>query len=51
LLNESKVIRYIEPEKKTKGVHAKLIYPDGSLISDGTVFPDFNKVDKMEVKK
>ncbi|HDH1461216.1 TPA: hypothetical protein PIT96_005439, partial [Klebsiella michiganensis] len=48
-LDESKVIRYIEPEKKIKGVHAKIIYPDGSVISDGTVFPDFDKVDKMNV--
>ncbi|EOX2817554.1 hypothetical protein ACPE51_000042 [Escherichia coli] len=51
LLDESKVIRYIEPEKKIKGVHAKIIYPDGSVISDGTVFPDFDKVDKMNIDK
>ncbi|MGK8541601.1 hypothetical protein ACRS43_01755 [Enterobacter cloacae] len=51
LLDESKIIRYIEPEKKIKGVHAKIIYPDGSVISDGTVFPDFDKIDKMNVKK
>ena len=49
LLDESKIVRYIEPEKKIKGVHAKIIYPDGSVISDGTVFPDFDTVDKMNV--
>ena len=51
LLDEGKIIRYIEPEKKIKGVHAKIIYSDGSVISDGTVFPDFDKIDKMNVKK
>ena len=50
-MDESKIIRYIEPEKKIKGVHAKIIYPDGSVISDGTVFPDFDTIDKMNVKK
>jgi len=49
LLDESKIIKYVEPEKKVKGVHAKIIYPDGSVISDGTVFPDFDKVDKMNL--
>lgn len=49
LLDESKISRYIEPEQKIKGVHAKIIYPDGSVISDGTVFPDFDKVDKMKL--
>ena len=50
-LDESKVIRYIEPEKKIKGVYPKIIYPDGSIISDGTVFPDFDKLDKMKIKQ
>ena len=49
-LDESKVIRYIEPGKKTKGVYPKTIYPDGSIVSDGTVFPDFDKVDSMIIK-
>jgi len=51
LLDEGKVIRYIDPEKKIKGVHAKIIYPDGSVTSYGAVFPDFDKVDKMNVNK
>ncbi len=49
-LDESKIIRYIEPEKKVKGVYPSIIYPDGSVISDGTVFPDFDKVDRMNVE-
>lgn len=47
-LDESKVVKYIEPEVKVKGVHPKIIYPDGTVVSDGTVFPDFDKVDKMK---
>jgi len=49
LIDEKKITRYVEPEKKIKDVHPKIIYPDGSVISDGTVFPDFNEVDKMKV--
>lgn len=50
-LDENKIIRYIEPEKKIKGIYPKIIYPDGSVTSDGTVFPDFDKIDKMKVGK
>ena len=50
LLDEKKIIRYVEPEKKVKGIYPKIIYPDGGIISDGTVFPDFDKLDKMKVK-
>ncbi|MEB8218002.1 hypothetical protein [Citrobacter braakii] len=49
VIDESKVVKYIGIEKKIKGVHSKIIYQDGSVISDGTVFPDFDKVDKMKI--
>ncbi|PLR45978.1 hypothetical protein [Chimaeribacter arupi] len=49
-LDESKVVKNIEPMKKEKGVYTKIIYPDGSMVSDGTVFPDFEKVDKMKIR-
>ena len=49
-LDESKIIRYIQPGKKIKGVYPNIIYPDGSIVSDGTVFPDFDKVDSMVIK-
>jgi hypothetical protein len=49
LIDEKKLVRYVEPEKKIKGVHSKIVYPDGSVVSDGTVFPNFDKVDKMKV--
>ncbi|WP_249168472.1 hypothetical protein [Erwinia sp. E602] len=48
-LDENKLIRCIEPEKKIKGVYPGIIYPDGRVTSDGTVFPDFDKIDKMQV--
>lgn len=32
-------------------MHSKIEYPDGSVISDGTVFPNFDKVDKMNIDK
>ncbi|MRS90400.1 hypothetical protein GJV04_10210 [Enterobacteriaceae bacterium RIT714] len=51
LLDERKIIRYIEPEKKIDGVYSKIIYPDGSIAPERTLFPDFNKVDKMKVEK
>ncbi|EHV2370005.1 hypothetical protein K0E15_004553, partial [Salmonella enterica] len=51
LIDEGKITQYIEPAKKIKGVHSKIIYPDGSIVSDGTVFPDFDKIDKMNVGK
>ena len=47
-LDERKIVRFVEPEKKIKGVHSRIIYPDGGVVSDGTIFPDFDKVDKMK---
>jgi len=28
-----------------------MIYPDGSIAPERTLFPDFDKVDKMKIKK
>ena len=47
-LDERKIVRFVQRKKKIKGVHSRIIYPDGSVVSDGTVFPDFDKVDKMK---
>ncbi|WP_165699111.1 hypothetical protein, partial [Chimaeribacter arupi] len=47
---ENKVVRYIGVEKKIEGVYSKIVYPDGSVVSDRTIFPDFEKVDKMKIK-
>ncbi|MEX0535556.1 hypothetical protein AB3X28_25215 [Raoultella terrigena] len=43
-LDESKVTRYIGVAKKVPGSYAKIIYPDGSVAPEGTIIPDFNKI-------
>ncbi|XUA17682.1 hypothetical protein ACQVA2_13465 [Citrobacter sp. OP27] len=43
-LDESKVTRYIGVAKKEPGTYAKIIYPDGSVAPEGTIIPDFNKI-------
>lgn len=43
-LDESKVTRYIGVAKKEPGAYAKIIYPDGSVAPEGTIIPDFNKI-------
>ncbi|MRS90401.1 hypothetical protein GJV04_10220 [Enterobacteriaceae bacterium RIT714] len=48
-VDEMKVIRYIEPAKKIDDVYSKIIYPDGSIAPERTLFPDFGKVDKMKI--
>ena len=49
-LNEKKIVKYIEPERKTEGVYAKIIYPDGSVAPNRTLLPDFDVIDKMKIK-
>ncbi|UYK97756.1 hypothetical protein [Pantoea stewartii] len=51
LLDERKVIRRVEPERKMDGVYSKIIYPDGSIAPERSLFPNFDKVDKMKVGK
>lgn len=36
-------------KKKVDGVCSKIIYPDGTVAPEKTLFPDFNKVDKMKL--
>jgi len=50
VMNESKVVRFVEPEIKIDGVYSKIIYPDGSIAPKGTLSPDFDKIDKMIIK-
>ncbi|EEQ1541553.1 hypothetical protein AVS17_000753 [Escherichia coli] len=50
LLDERKVIGFVEPEKKIDGVYSKIIYLDGSIAPERTLFPDFDKIDKMKIK-
>ena len=49
VLDESKVTKFIGIEKKLKGVYPQIIHPDGSIAPERTLFPDFDKVDKMKL--
>ncbi|MBT0727936.1 hypothetical protein HGT73_11230 [Rosenbergiella australiborealis] len=49
-IDEGKITRFVGLEKKVKGKYPKIIYPDGSIAPEKTLFPDFDKVDKMGVK-
>ncbi|WP_260863995.1 hypothetical protein [Citrobacter sp. Marseille-Q6884] len=48
-IDEMKITRFVGLEKKIKGKYPKIIYPDGSVAPEKTLFPDFDKVDKMNV--
>ncbi|MCX8955735.1 hypothetical protein [Erwinia psidii] len=43
-LDESKLVKMIAPKEHKVGVNYKIIYPDGSVVSDGTTHPDVNKL-------
>ncbi|WFC85736.1 hypothetical protein OM419_15235 [Enterobacter roggenkampii] len=49
-IDEGKVTRFVGLEKKIKGKYPKIIYPDGSVAPERTLFPNFDKVDKMSIK-
>jgi len=48
-IDERKITRFVGLEKKIKGKYPKIIYPDGSVAPEKTLFPDFDKIDKMNV--
>ncbi|HDG1678387.1 TPA: hypothetical protein PFE09_003253, partial [Kluyvera ascorbata] len=48
-IDEGKIIRFVGLEKKIKDKYPKIIYPDGSVAPEKTLFPDFDKVDKMKI--
>ena len=48
-IDEGKITRFVGLEKKIKGKYPKIIYPDGSVAPERTLFPDFDKVDKMKI--
>jgi len=49
-IDKGKVTRFVGLEKKIKDKYPKIIYPDGSVAPERTLFPDFDKVDKMSIK-
>lgn len=43
-LDETKVVRMIAPTEQKIGVYYKIIYPDGTVVSDGTTHPDVKRL-------
>lgn len=38
-LDESKIVKIIAPKEHKSGAFYKIIYPDGTVVSDGTTSP------------
>lgn len=47
ILDEKKTVEITFPYAKNNGDHTKIKYPDGSVVSDGSIYPDFEKVEKI----
>ncbi|MGK8541603.1 hypothetical protein ACRS43_01765 [Enterobacter cloacae] len=45
-LDESKVVKMVAPKEHKVGAYYKIIYPDGTVVSDGSTHPDISKVEK-----
>lgn len=43
-LEEFKLVKMIAPKEHKVGEFYKIIYPDGSVVSDGTIHPDVNRL-------
>lgn len=43
-LDESKLVKMIAPKEHKVGAFYKIVYPDGSVVSDGTTHPDVNRL-------
>ena len=50
ILNEKKIIRMVAPKENKHGVFYSFVYPDGSVISDGSINPNFEKINDFEIK-
>ncbi|WP_436882670.1 hypothetical protein [Enterobacter asburiae] len=46
-IDEGKVVRMIAPSEHKLGEYYKIIYPDGTVVSDGTTHPDTRKIEKQ----
>ncbi|MGV3346999.1 hypothetical protein ACGVWS_15145 [Enterobacteriaceae bacterium LUAb1] len=45
-LDESKVVKMVAPKEHKVGAYYKIIYPNGTVVSDGSTHPDISKVEK-----
>lgn len=43
-LDESKLVKMIAPKEHKAGAFYKIIYPDGTVVSDGATHPDINRL-------
>ncbi|MCS5450811.1 hypothetical protein ACJVQT_16770 [Enterobacter huaxiensis] len=45
-LDESKVVKMVAPVEYRVGAYYKIIYPDGTVVSDGSTHPDIRRMEK-----
>ncbi|TXE26750.1 hypothetical protein FOT62_23065 [Serratia marcescens] len=46
VLDESKVVRMVSPKENKVGEYYRIIYPDGTVVSDGSIHPDVSRLGK-----
>lgn len=46
-VDESKIVRMVAPKEYKVGAFYRIIYPDGTVISDGSTHPDIKKMDSL----
>ena len=47
-LDESKLVKMIAPKEHKVGAYYKIIYPDGTVVSNGSTHPDISKLEKID---
>ncbi|MFO6296721.1 hypothetical protein [Rahnella selenatireducens] len=45
-IDESKIVRMVAPKEYKIGAFYKIIYPDGTVVSDGSTHPNIKKLEK-----
>ncbi len=45
ILDENKVVRMVAPKEYKVGEYYKIMYPDGTVVSDGSTHPDVSKLE------
>ncbi|HCT6445930.1 TPA: hypothetical protein OT526_005164, partial [Enterobacter hormaechei] len=44
-LDESKLVKMVAPVEYRVGAYYKIIYPDGTVVSDGSTYPDIRRME------
>lgn len=50
VLHAKYLVSSVQPKEKKKGNHTVFTYPDGSVVSNGAVRPDFRKLQAIRIK-